>query len=225
MQVNRVDGISAYTPHTKPAPGRQIRRIHSPGFGWGKNLMPTYTPTDRSDEEIKNAIIELAIKDARNGIYSADPDVTPTHSGPSAQYQQLIGEYVQSVSPDRRTIYSAALAQIGKAVKIEGAKPVIDTALMDLMLSSFRAGIKNPGIQYNETTRTIEIDHFAITANGEDIGRYSSTYGWSCSLTKAELSRKHASHQLYVDTWRTERAKTQTQAQTTPEYPPLTKIF
>lgn len=214
MQIRGLGGVSAYTPMAKTNSGAKMENVRLPGFGWGSGLMPTHTSTNRSDEEIRNAMIELAKADARKGINGADLDVTLTRTRPSAEYQALMGEYVQSVSPDRSVIFPATLAQLGKATKVMGGKPIIDFSLLELMLNGTKVGVNNksgfqPGLQFDAKSGLTKINYFGIAAGGEDIGSYSTTYGWGWSTTKAEHARSSEMGQLYLDTWRAETAKMQ----------------
>lgn len=97
-----------------------MKNVQMPSYGWGKGLIATKTETNRTDEEIKNAMIELAKKDTRNGIFGQDLDKSLTNTRRSEEYEAIMGEYVQSVSPDRKTIFSPGIAQLGKATKLKG---------------------------------------------------------------------------------------------------------
>ncbi|MCL2576643.1 MAG: hypothetical protein FWE27_01140 [Defluviitaleaceae bacterium] len=207
MQINSLGGISVYNPNARTNTANQMKSVQLPGFGWGKGLMPTHTTTNRSDCEIRSAIVELAKQDARNGIDGSNLDTTLRSTKPSEEYQKLMGEFVQSVSPDRSSIFPAALTQLGTATKLQNGKPLIDNSLLELMLNGTKVTVKNPGIQYDSKSKMMEIHHFMITAGGEDIGSYSITYGWGYSWTNEEQARNIESSQLYRDTWLAERAK------------------
>jgi len=200
MQISGLSGVSAYNPYSKTT---QMKNVQLPEFGWGKGMFPTHTPANKSDEDIKNAIIELAKQDARNGRHSREG---VTLNNQSAEYHALEGEFVQSVSPDRRSIVPAALAQLGKATKLHGGKPIIDDSLTQLILNGTRVGIKNPGVMYDAKSKMMEIHLLPIFAGGEAIGSYSITYGWNWSQTKEEHSRRNEIHDLYYDTWKAETA-------------------
>ena len=211
MQINGFGGVSAYNPIARTNSVSKMKSVQLPEFGYGKNLIPTYTPTDRSDEEIKADIIELAKQDARKGIFGQDLDKTLTNSRPSKEWQALVGEYIQSVSPDRRSIFPATLAQLGKATKLQGGTPIIDDSLLQLLLNGTKVGVNNkpgfqPGVQYDDKSRMMQINYFGITAGGEDIGSYSITYGWGSSPTKEEHARSSEITGLYYDTWKAETA-------------------
>ena len=207
MPINGLGGVSVYNPYAKINSGNQMKGVQLPGFGYGKGLMPTHTPSARSDEEIKNAIVELARQDARNGVWGADLDASLTNSRPSAEYQKLMGEYIQSVSPDRRSIYPAALTQLSKAAKLQDGKPIIDDSILQLFFGRTKVDVKNAGIQHDANSGMMEIHHFMIKAGGEDIGSYSITYGWGYTWTKEEQSRNLESSKLYQEAWRAEAAK------------------
>jgi len=204
MQINGLGGVQAYNPYTLNNSASKMKSVELPEFGWGSGKFPTYTPTDKSDEEIKNAIVELAKKDARNGRHSREG---VTLNNQSSEYHALEGMFVQSISPDRRSIVPAALAQLGKATKLHGGKPLIDDSLTQLMLNGTRVEIKNPGVMYDSKNKMMEIHLLPIFAGGEAIGSYSITYGWNWSQTKEEHSRRNEIHSLYYDTWKAETAK------------------
>ncbi len=72
MRINGYGGVSAYNPYSKINTSIQMKNVQMPSYGWGKGLIATKTETNRTDEEIKNAMIELAKKDARNGIFEME---------------------------------------------------------------------------------------------------------------------------------------------------------
>ena len=212
MQINGLSGVQAYNPYTSNKSAVKMESISLPEFGWlkiGQRRFPTYTPTDRNDEEIKAAMIELAKQDARNGRHKLQGVVW---NNQSAEYHALQGEFVQSVSPDRRSIVPAMVAQLEKATKLRGNVPLIDDSLTQLMLNGIKVGINNkpgfqPGLQYDAKNKMVKINYFGITAGDEVIGSYSTTYGWGATLTKAEKSREMEIHSLYYETWKAETAK------------------
>lgn len=57
-----------------------------------------------------------------------------------------MGEYVQSVSPDRKSIFPAGIAQLRKATKLKGNVPLIDDSLTRLLLNGLKIGFKLPGV-------------------------------------------------------------------------------
>lgn len=126
MKINGYGGVSTYNPYSNINRSANMKSVQMPSYGWGKGLIATKTETNRSDEEIKNAMIELAKKDARNGIFGQDLDTTRTNTRRSKEYEAIMGEYVQSVSPDRRNIFPMGIAQLGKATKLKGNVPLID---------------------------------------------------------------------------------------------------
>lgn len=214
MQINGLGGVSAYNPYSSINKSTQMKSVKMPSFGWGFGSMPTATATNKSDEELKNAMIELAKKDARNGIFGQDLDTTLTKTRRSKEYEAIMGEYVQSVSPDRKSIFPAGIAQIGKATKLKGNQPLIDDSLTQLILNGAKIGLKSLGVQYDAKSKMTEIHCAMFTSGGEDIGSYSITYGWGWCPTKEEQSRYVDMGQLYLDTWRSEAKQMQSEGQT-----------
>lgn len=209
MRINGYGGVAAYNPYSNINTSSQMKSVQMPPYGWGKGLIATKTETNRTDEEIKNAMIELAKKDARNGIFGQDLDTTLTNTRRSKEYEAIMGEYVQSVSPDRRTIFSAGIAQLGKATKLKGNIPLIDDSLTRLLLNGTKIELKLPGVQYNAKSKQMEIHHVMFTSGGENIGSYSITYGWGAEHTKEEHSRYVEMGALYEQTWKNEMKQIQ----------------
>lgn len=208
MRINGYGGVSAYNPYSNNT-SAQMKRVKMPSYGWGKGLIATKTKTNRTDEEIKNAMTELAKKDARNGIFGQDLDTTLTNTRRSKDYDAIMGEYVQSVSPDRKSIFSAGIAQLRKATKLKGNIPLIDDSLTRLLLNGSKIGLKLPGVQYNAKNKQMEIHHVSFTLSGENIGSYSITYGWGAEKTREEHSRYVELGALYEQTWKNEMQQIQ----------------
>jgi hypothetical protein len=201
MQISGLGGVSAYT---KINLSSQMKSVQMPSYGWGKGLIATKTETKKTDEEIKNAMIELAKKDARNGIYGMDLDVTHTKTRQSKEFASLVGEYVQSASPDRKNIYPAAIAQMRKATKLNGMIPIIDDSLTQLLLNGTKIKLKHHGVIYDTKSKMMAINHVEFFIGGERIGSYDLRSGWHQEFTKEELSRQSEINWLYYNTWTAE---------------------
>jgi hypothetical protein len=201
MQINGMGGITPSNRYVQVKPKQAIKSVPPPKYGWGAWLIPTKTETTRTDEEIKNDIIELAKNDARRGIYGAD---TELHGSKTKEYNKLVGEYVTSVSPDRKTIYPAAMARLEKAISLKANKPIIDTSLLDLIVSGIKTSLKRTAAQYDARTRIIEIDNVQIFSGGVSIGSYVKNSGWTWTPTDEELARHREISQLYTKVWKDE---------------------
>ena len=208
MQISGLSGVSAYNSIARINSSSQTQSIPLPDYGWPKGLgmVPTHTTTNRSDDEVRNAIIELAKQDAQRGVNGQNLDKTLMSNKPSAEYHALQGEFVQSVSPDRRSIFPATVALMQNIVRA-GKKPLIDDSLTQLFLNGTRVNINKPGGTYDAMGRLLEISTIPIQANGVDIGYYDVTRGWGWTPTEAESSRMNEISSLYRETWRAETAK------------------
>jgi hypothetical protein len=118
-----------------------------------------------------------------------------------------VGEYTQSVSPDRKSIFPAGIAQMGKAIKLKGTKPLIDDSLMQLMLNGAKINLKNAGIMYDAKSKMMEINHVEFFVGGENIGFYDIGRGWGFQPTEAEQSRYGEMNRLYYEVWTAETRK------------------
>ena len=202
MQVNRMGGVPSYNPYSQASAARKFRNVPEPEFGNGHNNIPTRQETGRTDDEIKNAIKELAKKDAAAGIHGRDTDFYGT---PSKEFQDLLQEYVGSVSPDRRAIFSTGIAQLQKATSLRMGAPHIDYSILEMWLSGNKINVKNANVEYNARDKMMELSYVEFYENGENIGNYSKVHGWHYSYTENEQVRKQEVHRLYVDAWKTER--------------------
>lgn len=202
MSINGIGGVSSYNSYSSMNRKVAMKSVPLPEFGRGIDTILTKTETNRTDEEIKNDIIELAKKDAARGVHGGSVDNYGKYSN---ELKNLVGEYVGSVSPDRRAIFPAAIAQLGKATTAKLKMPIIDTSLLDLMISGTKVSLKNAAVGYNERDRIMEIGHVEFTVNGENIGSYDKGRGWHYSFTKAEQSRNEEINLLYTRTWAAER--------------------
>ena len=202
MQVNRMGGVPSYNPYAQKNAANRFRNVQMPEFGNGHNNMMTHRETDRTDDEIKNSIIELAKKDAAAGIHGRSID---NYSTPSQEFQNLLHEYVGSVSPDRRAIFPAGIAQLQKATSLRLGAPHIDYSILEMWLSGNKINVKNANVEYNARDKMMEITNVDFFENGEFIGTYSKNHGWGYSFTKAEQPRNEEIHRLYVDAWKAER--------------------
>jgi hypothetical protein len=186
-------------------------RIHCDRFGTGAKIgtvrLPNFkennegftkTEPTRSDEEILEAIKELAKKHAEKGTF---------HNADN-EYLDLFKEYISSASPDRESILTSSLNQIfGKAKtnKEEGAIDFNKSILEQTLKIMEQAKNKN-GATNNKTTFNIDLAGGAMCkvgwldddklkdasfhdSNGELIANYSQ-HGWSILYTKAEQARK-----------------------------------
>ncbi len=202
MQVNRMGGVPSYNPYSQANTASRFRNVQMPVFGNGFKNMMTHRETCRTDDEIKNSIIELAKKDAAAGIHGRSID---DFSTPSQEFQDLLHEYVGSVSPDRRAIFPAGIAQLQKATSLRANAPYIDDSIMQLWLSGSKISLRNYNVQYSARDKMMEVGKVDFFENGEFIGTYSNDHGWGYCYTKAEQSRSEEIHHLYVDTWKAER--------------------
>jgi hypothetical protein len=202
MQINGLNGVSAYNPYTPKNTSSQMKNVTLPKYGFGVGLIATKTETDRTDEEIKNDVIELAKQDARRGIHGMD---IGGRGAFSAEYFKLSGEYFQSVSPDRRSIYPAGIAQMGKATTLRGFTPTIDTSLLDLMLNGTKINLKNTGVIYDKNSKQMEINHVEFFIGRECIGWYDMGRGWGFQFSNEERSRFQEINSIYTKAWKDER--------------------
>jgi hypothetical protein len=195
-------GVPSYTPYSQVNSSRSMKSVTMPVFGNGYKNMLTRRETDRTDDEIKNSIKELAKKDAARGVHGRDTDFRGT---PSQEFQDLLHEYVGSVSPDRRAIFQAGIAQLQKAISIKIGVPHIDYSILEMWLSGKKINLKNANVEYNAHDKTMELTNLDFFENGEFIGTYNGNHGWYYSFTEAEQSRNEEIHRLYVDAWKAER--------------------
>jgi len=162
--------------------GTKIGTVRLPNFK-ANNEGFTKTEPTRSDEEILEAVRELAKKHAENGTFhNADND-----------YLDLYKEYVSSVSPDRESILTNSLNQIfGKANPQKKEAIDFNTGILQQTLKTMgQANNKTmSGAMYkvgwldgNELKYADFYD-----GNGELIANYSQN-GWALCGTKAEKAR------------------------------------
>lgn len=215
MQINGVGGVSSYYINSNQI-SKKVVNIPTPTYGWGDYLIATKTETNRTDDEIKNAMIELAKQDASKGIWGVDLDTTLTKTRRSEEYQKLMGEYVQSVSPDRRAIFAkgvdATLNEISARIK----KPIIDNSLMELMLyGEVKTNVKS-SFYYDTNMKMFNIGVIELfSENGEALGSYSGVYGWGQTPTQAEKSREIELYSIYKNAWDTATAEIKANGATT----------
>jgi hypothetical protein len=205
MQINSLGSVPSYNSNVQNISSGVIKNVPLPvKYGWGADSIPTGTKTNRSDDEIKNDLIELAKKDARRGVRGGD---TNGYGKRSKEYDNLIGEYVMSVSPDRKSIYPAAMAQLQKATSIDNLfMPHIDYSMMELMLKGASVSIEHAGFEYDSGSKKLILRHVKFMLNGEHIGGYAHNHGgWNWSPTKAELERMQENLTTYDTAWKAER--------------------
>jgi len=177
--------------------GPKIGTVNLPNF---KNNNEGFTKTEptRSDEEILEAMRELAKKHAENGTF---------HNADN-EYLDLFKEYISSVSPDRESILTNSLKEIFGKAKTNKEEVAIDfnkNILQQTLSIMEQIKNKNGNVSSNKAFN-IDLaggamckvgwldgdklkDAFFHDSNGELIASYSQN-GWSILYTKAEQARK-----------------------------------
>jgi hypothetical protein len=180
--------------------GAKIGNVRLPNFK-ANNEGFTKTEPTRSDEEILEAIRELAKKHAEKGTF---------HNADN-EYLDLVKEYVSSVSPDREGILASALKEISgkinsektnllKADKEEQLSILQQTLQLISKSKNKNAAIINPkangdAVMSGSTYNVWSIDGNGVKyagfhdGNGESIADYDTQSGWHLYSTKAEIER------------------------------------
>jgi hypothetical protein len=192
--------------------GLKIGTIKLPNFK-ENNEMFTKTKTTRSDEEILEAIKELAKKHAEKAKEKENLGKYYFFQNADNEYLDLMKEYVSSVSPDREGILTSSLNQIfGKTNKnkeisadnnesllqqtlknMEKMKPKNKTANKALQQILKSMDNKTSGATYGKLSivddNKLSYVEF-YNSNGEMIATYNSTTGWDGFMTKEEQARR-----------------------------------
>jgi hypothetical protein len=171
--------------------GPKIGTVRLPNFKENNEGYTKTTPT-RSDEEILEAMKELAKKHAENGTF---------HNADN-EYLDLYKEYVSSVSPDREGILTNSLNEIFEKANLP-KKEKDNTLGMSILQQTIKVmeQAKNnnkrwldgeiKGANYNvgwmEGNELKCADFF--DSNGELIGHYDQN-GWDVFDTKSEQARR-----------------------------------
>jgi predicted RND superfamily exporter protein len=196
-------------------------RIHYNSFGTGpkigtvrlpnfkeNNEMYSKTESTRSDEEILEAMRELAKKHVENG----------TFHNVDNEYLDLMKEYISSASPDRESILTSSLNQIFGKTNKSKEEPTIDfnqSILQQTIKSMEQMKTKNKtasealkqisNAMYGKLniTNDNKLNYVEFySSSGEMMATYDSSIGWASYLTKEEKVRNDEILAVYNETFR-----------------------
>ena len=191
--------------------GAKIGSVNLPNFR-DNNEGCTYSKPTRSDEEILEAVREMAKKHAENGTFH--------HM--NNEYLDLYKEYVSSVSPDREGILTNALNEIFSKANLpkkeKAEKDPLGILQQTLMFMNKTKNKNNKnvwldgeikGSTYNVGSMEGDKIKYAdfFDGNGELIARYTQN-GWDLFGTKAEKQRGDEFTALYNETFKSANSPT-----------------
>jgi hypothetical protein len=172
--------------------GAKVGNVRLPDF---KN-MRTKTESSMSDEELKEAIMKIARKDAEKGQFQAQ----------TKEFLDLEREYVSSVSPDRESLITNSTKQIFANVNLLKLNPEDPPkTLLELLMDKKDNKIIAINMSSSEYKACFTGDNLSYAefrdSNGEIIATYSDNNGWACIGTKAEEVRRKEFSSVYNEAW------------------------
>jgi|GEM_PF-288444 len=177
--------------------GAKVGNIKLPDFKKSTEMYSKTEPT-RSDEEIKEDIVRIAIADQKKGHF---------HST-TKEYWDLKNEYISSVSPDRENIVTNSTKEMFTNANAIKQKPEeARKTLLELFIELEKKGDKKNQIiemkcsAYSACFEGDKLTSAEIRSNGVLIADYSQN-GWHCIGTDAEFARQQEFCKTYNEAWR-----------------------
>ena len=185
MIINNISSIG-YSSGIRQVTSRSYHLTNPPNYGSGG--MPTKSAPIMSDVEFKAKIEEMARKDAFAG-----KEIEARNS--SAEYHDLLRNYISVDSPDRKGIVDNTLSNLAGKLRVMAPRLNFTYDLMSLLMGH--------SVMFNSRDIGTNFINFR-DANGNITAMYSERpfgggMGWTHCPTDAENAREREFANIYYD--------------------------